>query len=482
MRSKEILEDEEIAILSKFSRQNSSANYKNLIKIKENIQNQYGLRVESHTSKVLCCALSIDDKYLVSGGADKTVKIWNLQENFQINSFNGHTKDVNCVSFSNNMKFIASAGNDKTIRIWPFKTNDFKEKILEGHTKEIFVMVISNNNQFIISGGKDCTIRIWDIKNNHQQILLEHTNAFHFISISNDDTFCIVAGEFPEVFMINLKGNIQKKLLFNFGCSTNALALSKDNKNIAVISYCKLSVYKIEKPNVIEDIDVRWGSKCLIFCRNNQGSLLYIERHSDATNNSIKLWKFKQLKEEHKILEEKHAIDGMVLSKCERFIIYYCEDSIIYRGLNVNDSKIAFPGHTKWISCFTHTNNSNIIITGGKDGTIRIWDLKHKHEIFVFNHHTYIVTCLIISNDNKQLISGSRDKTVKLWNIERKIEEATLIKQDYFIETLAVTKDNKYIVTGSNSKFVIVYCLSRILRSLNHKTHGKYQAPYWMTS
>ena len=102
--------------------------------------------------------------------------------------------------------------------------------------------------------------------------------------------------------------------------------------------------------------------------------------------------------------------------------------------------------------------------------------------MFVFNHHTYVITCLIISNDNKHLISGSRDKTVKLWNIERKIEEATLIKQDYFIETLAVTKDNKYIVTGSNSKFVIVYCLSRILRSLNHKTHGKYQAPYWMTS
>ena len=57
--------------------------------------------------------------------------------------------------------------------------------------------------------------------------------------------------------MINLKGNIQKKLLFSSKFSTDALALSKDSKFIAIIADCKLSVFKIGNPNEIESIELR---------------------------------------------------------------------------------------------------------------------------------------------------------------------------------------------------------------------------------
>ncbi|ETO07575.1 WD-repeat protein, partial [Reticulomyxa filosa] len=69
------------------------------------------------------------DQLVCSGSNDQTVRVWDVDNNKQIQSFNGHSSFVFCVKFSlyhyhnHRQNVICSSSYDKTIRFWDFKHN-----------------------------------------------------------------------------------------------------------------------------------------------------------------------------------------------------------------------------------------------------------------------------------------------------------------------------------------------------------------------
>ena len=55
------------------------------------LEEEYGLFLEGHTDLVNSVAITSDNKYIVSGGYDNTVRIWNLQDKTQEAVLQGHT-------------------------------------------------------------------------------------------------------------------------------------------------------------------------------------------------------------------------------------------------------------------------------------------------------------------------------------------------------------------------------------------------------
>jgi WD40 repeat protein len=67
-----------------------------------------------------------------------------------------------------------------------------------------------------------------------------------------------------------------------------------------------------------------------------------------------------------------------------------------------------FTGHDGPIHSIQH--DSEKVITGSNDCTIRIWDNHGKGNLLgIFKYHTKPITCLKLCNE--MLISGSEDKT-----------------------------------------------------------------------
>ncbi len=60
----------------------------------------------------------MDSKYLVSGGSDCCVKVWDLENRRQIKNLLGHHSSVASVAISNDGKYLASGSDDFVIRIW----------------------------------------------------------------------------------------------------------------------------------------------------------------------------------------------------------------------------------------------------------------------------------------------------------------------------------------------------------------------------
>ena len=66
------------------------------------------------------------------------MRIWNLQDKTQETVFQGHTDSVNSVAITSDNKYIVSGGNDNTVRIWNLQDKK-QEAVLQGHTDNVLV-------------------------------------------------------------------------------------------------------------------------------------------------------------------------------------------------------------------------------------------------------------------------------------------------------------------------------------------------------
>src|SRR5262249_48338402 len=63
-------------------------------------------------------ALSADGRLALSGGGDRTVKLWRLADGACLCSLEGHTGAVYAVGLTADGRFALSGSGDKTLRLW----------------------------------------------------------------------------------------------------------------------------------------------------------------------------------------------------------------------------------------------------------------------------------------------------------------------------------------------------------------------------
>jgi len=75
-----------------------------------------------HTSWVCSVAFSPDEKYIVSGSYDKTVRLWDSNTGKELRKFKGHIGSVSSAAFSPDGKSIVSGSDDGSLKIWTSST------------------------------------------------------------------------------------------------------------------------------------------------------------------------------------------------------------------------------------------------------------------------------------------------------------------------------------------------------------------------
>eukprot|EP00919_Chromeraceae_sp_WS-2016_P067592 GHVR01159749.1.p1 GENE.GHVR01159749.1~~GHVR01159749.1.p1 ORF type:complete len:101 (+),score=4.58 GHVR01159749.1:300-602(+) len=68
---------------------------------------------------VNCVNYETQGKYLVSCSSDLTIKLWDLNNDYQcVKTFYGHNHNVSFVNFILEGDYIISCSRDKTIKLW----------------------------------------------------------------------------------------------------------------------------------------------------------------------------------------------------------------------------------------------------------------------------------------------------------------------------------------------------------------------------
>jgi len=98
-------------------------------------------------------AFSLDGGRALSGGADRTLSLWDVAAGKEIHRLRGHSGAVTTVAFSPDGLLGLSGSRDGTVRIWDLKTGREVRK-LRGATGAIACVAFSADGQRIISVGE----------------------------------------------------------------------------------------------------------------------------------------------------------------------------------------------------------------------------------------------------------------------------------------------------------------------------------------
>jgi WD40 repeat protein len=138
---------------------------------------------QGHTLIIHCASLSPNGKYIVTGSADDTIRLWKVETPSQPDEVaprplmsNSHTVQGSIIdtgtSFSPDGNYIACGLHDHTIRLWDVKTGEAALEPFVGHRANVISVLFSPDGKYIASNSKDNTIRLWNAKNGEAEFKL----------------------------------------------------------------------------------------------------------------------------------------------------------------------------------------------------------------------------------------------------------------------------------------------------------------------
>jgi hypothetical protein len=119
-------------------------------------------RFSGHEGSVACLAIAPDGRRALSGGADKTLRLWDVGSGQLLRTLHGHIQEITCVAFSPDGRRSLTGGRDRTLRLWDMGSGKELACCL-GHTAAVCCVAFSPDGQRAISGGEDRTVRMWDL-------------------------------------------------------------------------------------------------------------------------------------------------------------------------------------------------------------------------------------------------------------------------------------------------------------------------------
>lgn len=138
------------------------------LKVYDLVSKTLVIDINAHTSWVTAVTFSSDGQYLITGGNDDKVKIWNNTGDL-VRTLSGHTGDISSVKILSDNSHILSSSKDKTAKLWKFSDGAIV-RTFTGHRREINDMDLSGDETKIATVSSDSTCRIWNL-NSGQELL-----------------------------------------------------------------------------------------------------------------------------------------------------------------------------------------------------------------------------------------------------------------------------------------------------------------------
>ncbi|GAA5969443.1 hypothetical protein JCM11641_008118 [Rhodosporidiobolus odoratus] len=138
-----------------------------------------------HKGAVHTAVYNSGASYVLTGGADRTIKLTNAKSGSQVKVYGGHGYEILGIACTPDNTRFASCGGDRSVFLWDVTSGDIVRR-LAGHMGKINTVAWNAAATVLASGSFDTTVRLWDIKSQNRtplQVLEEARDSITSIRI-----------------------------------------------------------------------------------------------------------------------------------------------------------------------------------------------------------------------------------------------------------------------------------------------------------
>jgi WD40 repeat protein len=455
--------------------------------------------IEGHTASINTVCLSSDGKFALSGSGnpgeqeDNTLRIWDVESGECLKVLKGHSNRVNAAACSPDGRHAVSGGEDCTLRLWELETGRCLRTFSIAGT-EINSLAVSPDGKFAIAGCADSVIQYWDISclaSPSPALFQVCSIEAARIDISDDESFDVAMGRARQALAFS-----------DFSAAAHWLREARANKDKerdpqVMEKWMELYSRLIRK-------EPRGGWEARTFEGHTGGimAVQFLEKTksflSGGADGRIKLWSLSTGECTRTFADdsdEKSGIASLSATRDEKLVLSGGINDRKFRLWNVEtgqcarvfeafknpgrlisiitpDGRLAFcassaedqlmlfdaatgrllrkyDGQEKGIDAFAISRDQRYLLTGGKDGSINVWETATGNYVRTMKGRKMKgVQALAISDNGSFALSGSADKSIRLWEIESGKCIYIIRELQHPVTSLAMSSDTHYAISS----------------------------------
>jgi len=302
---------------------------------------------QRYMNTIASVAFSPDGNRIVSGSADKSVRVWDAKTGEQLRELQGHTGYVTSVAFSPDGNRIVSGSWDKSVRVWDGKTGE-QLRELQGHTRLVFSVAFSSDGDRVVSGSEDSSVRVWDAKTGEQLRKLQgHTGPVHSVSFSSDGNR-IVSGSWDSSVRVwdgktgeqlrELRGHVESVYSVSFSPNDNQIVSGSEDSLVWV--------WDANTGELLIGLQGHTGPVQSVAFSPNGNQIV-----SGSQDKSVRVW------------------DG-----------------------KTGEQLRELQGHTGWVHSVAFSSDGNQVVSGSDDCSVRVWADLNLDPSWIMNEDGWILS------------------------------------------------------------------------------------------
>ena len=410
--------------------------------------------IAGHEGGVNSLAYVPTAEQLVSGGADKTVRLWNLVDGAQLRLYPGHTDIVTNVAVTPDGTQVLAAGQDKNVRSW--KTADAAVVATLLHPVAVRSLSVSADGLRVATSGDDAIARVWDLTAGKElQFFPGHTAAIPLVALSPDGLSVVTASVDKTVRQAPIAVS---RVIVAHPVTATAVVLTVDGTQALSAGDDKIVKLWDATGKMVRQFA---GSQTALRRLAIRSDSKQMAGGSDAqlTDKGLYVWNFETAALIQRI-ETPAAVTGVayspdgtqiaISSVDNRLRIYASEGGVLLediptpqppqniaylnagtlvagqadnqtRTFGISIQKV-LSGHMGAVNSLAYSDDGKLLLSAGVDKTLRLWDAVAGTVICNLSGCTDAITSASFSPDQKSVIASSIDKNVRIWNLPEKID------------------------------------------------------------
>jgi WD40 repeat protein/tetratricopeptide (TPR) repeat protein len=294
----------------------------------QHLGNREVLRLTGHKWAVTSVVVTPDGKYVVSGSADKTVRMWRLATGQEVRRFTGHQWGVSSVAVTPGGQYVVSGSGNKTVRVWDLATGK-EVRRFTGHQDPVRTVAVTPDGKYVVSGSDDNTVRLWELETGQEvRRFTGHESWVRSVAVTPDGRYVVSGSGDNRVRVWDLATGQEVRRFTGHEEPVRSVAVTPDGKYIV----------------------------------------------SGSSDKTVRLWELETGKEVRRFTGHESWVRSVAVTPDGKYVASGSSDKTVRLWELATGQEVRrFTGHEWGIMSVAVTPDGKYVVSGSEDNTVRVW-------------------------------------------------------------------------------------------------------------